>query len=813
VVPVPNRSLFKLFIENPGASATRWASLKRLVLLVVLVCCGCMHKETPRNVILVTLDTTRADRLGCYGYPNAQTPHLDRLAAGGVRCDNAVAHQPQTLASHTSMLTGLLPFEHGVRYNDNYTLRDEFITAAEVLRDHGIRTSAFISAMVLSEVFGLDQGFEVYDEDFTAASYPPERRSNYLDRPAEDVNRAAFAWLDEHPGEQFFIWIHYWDPHHPYLPPEPFASRFAENLYDGEIAYVDHCLGQLLAKLKELGLKDHTDLLLVGDHGEGLGDHDEPTHGVFTYDTTIRVPLILFSPGKVEAGQILKTPVGVRDVAPTLLDLFGLTPPPSWSGASLLNTLRREGAQTEETPIYFESFTARLAYEWSSLRGLRTSKWKYIQAPAAELYELEKDPGELRNVLDRYPEIAEKLASELAKSVEKDPGLWAPGATLELSAEMRENLAALGYLEVSGEPSVRGEQEEQRPDPKTMLDVLGLLKASEDALRAGAFEFALEQLEQARQRDPDNPQILKRMMAAHHSLGDSEKVAELREQLFEKTPSKPEEYRDRAALFKARQQWEQAITHYELASAFLPKDASLFLELGLCQARLNRLEPARESFERAVSLNPQLASARMNLGNLLLSLKRPEEASEHLRIAMQIKPGLVEAEALWGLAAIMAGRTDEGYNRLRRLADRLPERISADSATVYDLAARALSNGGFHAQAAVIYGRLSKEFPRNLDWRNCLGASLARQGKYDFAFEQFEQVLREDPQNLVALNSLGTCLYLKRQYPLAVSTLERAVAVDPHHAASWESLALAYEAAGDTAQAEKARQRLLQLRR
>ncbi|MEA3409899.1 MAG: sulfatase, partial [Candidatus Eisenbacteria bacterium] len=329
------------------------------------------------NVLLVTLDTVRADRLGCYGYESAETPTLDALAAQGVRFDDAVTSVPVTLPSHATILTGLSPLNHGVRDNGRYRLAEEHVTLAEVLSSHGYDTAAFVGCFVVDARFGLDQGFDIYDFEVSAEGYHPEML-DFNERSATDVTDAAVRWLDERAisgaSTPFFAWVHYFDPHQPYQSPLQRLPRFAIRPYDAEIAYVDAELGRLLGKLDDLGARDKTVIVVAGDHGEALGEHGEPTHGMLIYESTMRVPLIVSCTALFDGAYYMADRVvGLTDVRPTVEDLLGVTGSPPVDGESLL----RSGAD-EDRAIYVETEMPLSLAGWSPLRGLRTHNHKYI---------------------------------------------------------------------------------------------------------------------------------------------------------------------------------------------------------------------------------------------------------------------------------------------------------------------------------------------------------------------------------------------------------------------------------------------------
>src|SRR5262245_49483552 len=381
-----------------------------LGLLIALAASGCGHAAAPAptlNVLLVTLDTTRADHLGCYGDAAAATPTLDALAAEGVRFSQAFSPAPITLVAHASLLTGLPPFAHGLRDNGAGCLGPEVDTYPRFLGAHGYHTVAVIGSVVLARGFGLGQGFAIYDDQCPAGRVSGGFRA----RRASDVTDAALRHLAERPRDKpCFLWLHFFDPHDPYEPPEPYKDRFKDRPYDGEIAYADSELGRVIAALRQEGILENTLVVCCADHGESLGEHGEQTHGFFVYDATQHVPLIMRG-GGLPAGRVDSTLVSLIDVMPTVAGLIGLHEPPG-SGRDL-STALLENRSVTERPVYLESYLTLVSLGWSGEEGWRTSRFKFIEAPRPELYDLSQDPGEKTSLED--PAKRESMRAELER--------------------------------------------------------------------------------------------------------------------------------------------------------------------------------------------------------------------------------------------------------------------------------------------------------------------------------------------------------------------------------------------------------------
>ena len=415
------------------------------------------REPLPVGVVIITLDTTRADRLSPYGFMDVSLPHLERLAREGVIFDQASSVAPLTLPAHTTLFTGLLPPTHRVHDNADTALADDKTTLAEVLQAQGFRTAAFVGSVVLAPDRGLKQGFEVYSSVSTAAADPRPRRQ----RPANEVMDEAVPWLKTVGDSRFFLWTHLYDPHRPYDPPEPYRSRYAHNPYVGEIAFADAQIGRLIDALEEQHLLDRTVVIVTADHGESLGSHGERDHGIFVYEDVIRVPLIIRAPGlkHTRVGQVVR----LMDIMPTLLDFLDLPATPA-DGVSLVDVIR--GRERDlELEAYAESIYP-LRRGWSPLRALRAGRYKLIEAPRPELYDLEADPFEEHNIYDRRRGTADDLAKRL-EAIGTAGALTATGP--DATPELQARLASLGYL---GSPGHRASDRWHLPDPKDCIGEL-----------------------------------------------------------------------------------------------------------------------------------------------------------------------------------------------------------------------------------------------------------------------------------------------------------------------------------------------------
>jgi choline-sulfatase len=532
----------------------------RIALLVGLLAAGCARGQVPAtppppgSVLLITVDTLRADRLGAYGDEAARTPHMDALAAGGVRFDRAYTPSPVTLPAHTSIMTGLLPPAHGVRGNGAFALGPGLPTLAEALRARGLATAAFVGGFPLARRFGLARGFDDYDD---AMGKPPGVSYEFAERRADAVVESARRWLAAHPG-RVFAWVHLFDPHAPYDPPAAFR---APDPYRGEIAAADAAIGALMAAWS--ARPEPSLVVLTADHGEAFGEHGEQSHSLFVYDTTLRVPLVVRGPGW-PAGRPVTTPVGLTDLAATIVDAVG--PGAGVPGRSLRRFL--DGSPAE--PLYAETLAPRLDFGWSDLRALRDGRYKYIRAPRPELYDVQQDPAESRDVSAAHPEIATRLGGELERVIVASGEVE---SRRDADADTAERLRSLGYVQG---PQARG----SGADPKDMADVALLI-----ARAAGPFPdhaAAAAAYRTIAMRDPANPLVNLRLADALLRAGRA----------------------------------EDAVPYYKKVIAARPRTADAFVGLASAHAERGRMAQAREVLTEALAVDPASGQVHYNLGEV-----------------------------------------------------------------------------------------------------------------------------------------------------------------------------------------------------
>ena len=591
------------------------------------------------NVLLVSIDTLRADRTG-----GALTPSLNALAARGARFTDARSPVPLTLPAHASLMTGLLPPHHGVRQNGAHRLAADKRTLALALKAAGYRTAAFIGAYVLDRRFGLAEGFDTYDaeiprRDDIAGELEAERRG-------EVVASRAIAWLDAQPaGTAFLLWVHLYDPHAPYAPPPGWLERANGQPYDAEVAYADAQVGRLLQTLASRGLTGRTLVIVVGDHGESLGDHGEPTHGLLVYEKAVEVPLVLAGPGVPRADR--SDPASLVDVLPTALRLLGMTPPAGLDGRDLL-----AGAAPAAAEIYLETDYPEAA-GFAGLRGLVEGRWKYIggQEPP-ELYDLQADPGEQADVSASHRAVVQAMA-ERVRAI--GTGAAQPSA-VPASPEVAERLRALGYVAAAPQPP---EGEGTRPAPRALVALWPRFQAALADAAAGRHDRAVTALA-ALARDFPNSLLFQSSHArALDEAGRSREALFAYRAALARWPQNTTLLQGYATAARDAGLRAEAMKAEHAILAIDPGDAAAQNGIGLLHADEGRADEAREAFRRAIALDPHVVSFWVNLGNACRAGGRTPEAGEAYRRALALDAGSVDAMNGIGVLLVQAGRPSE----------------------------------------------------------------------------------------------------------------------------------------------------------
>jgi arylsulfatase A-like enzyme/Flp pilus assembly protein TadD len=696
-------------------------------------------RERPANVLLLTLDTTRADHLGCYGYAAALTPSLDALAAGGTMFDQAFSNVPMTLPSHTTMLTGLLPPEHGVRVNGEQRLDLPTPTLAEVLRSRGYQTGAFIAAVVLDSANGLNRGFDVYhdqvEEVYKQRAYEP--LSAY--RPGDAVADDALAWLQQRDkGRPFFCWVHLFDPHEPYYAHKELAgTRFADQAsYDGEVAFMDLQVGRLMQFLKQEGLLNDTLVVAVGDHGEGLGDHGEEGHGYMLYATTLRVPWVFWLPGRIQAGTRVGATVSLVDLFATVLEVLG-GEVEDRSGRSLAPALF--GRQIESVPSYGETQLPFSAFNWSPLWSLTTPEWKYVRSARLHLYDRDVDEKELTNLAAGRLEKVDELEKQL-KGIEGEMVVH-DAAIVELTAETIKRLEALGYI-----------------------------AGGRKLLNAEGVDFAAL-------HDIEDMQPVMRAIPRLRALGRNDQTSEeliagLRE-IVRLSPESPSFHGRLAnALIKAGRTQEGLVEALEYLR-LKPDDHEICQTVATTYVYHGNNPEAVVYFWKAIRLKPDFDLAHEELAKLLRRYGDEEGAARH---SSERRGSLGESEEPYESGVVLAGegRFDQAVAEFKKALELAPE-----DPLIHAGLAHALEQKGDLADAARYCRealRLDPDNPRRL---YDLGTVLGKQGNYEEAAEYLAKFTALNPEDVPALTNLGLVLARQNKLDEAMLHLSEAVRLRP----------------------------------
>jgi len=626
------------------------------------------------NVLLITLDTTRADRIGSYGYRGAQTPNLDRLASEGVLFEHCITPSAFTLPSHSSIMTGMYPPYHGVRLNGDAGLADVHTTLAEHLGSQGYRTGAFVGAFVLDGRWGLEQGFDHYDDEFDLA---PDQTLDLagVQRPANLVVDAALNWLGEESGAPFFAWLHFYDAHAPYDPPEPYRSRFdasdPSSQYDGEIAFVDSQVGRVLEWLSSRGLDRNTIVVVVGDHGEALGSHGETEHGYFIYDYAVKAPLILRIPSEGLGGKRVASQVRTIDVFPTILELLGSEP--DVQGESFWPLIAGDEPQ-EPRYAYSESMATRLQYGWSALYSVRTEQFKYIEAPRAELYDLESDPGETRNQLTEMRRVTHQLRAELAR-IRAEAAEGAPeAAEANLDEETVAQLSALGYL---GGSSAIDEDDSDLADPKDKLLLYEGVNYGAQLLIGEDYEQAVQVLERVLSEDSEVPQAQLLLVSAYRKTGETERAKGILDRYLKKDAGNPRALIAMAEILSDEGKAEEVIAICRRALAEDEQNARAWELIADVYIERNDHANALPNLRKVVEIQPKLTRSRNNLAASLIGVGELAEAETLLLEIVKQFPKFPLAHYHLGLLREEQGRLKEARAAYEKEVENHPDSVVA----------------------------------------------------------------------------------------------------------------------------------------
>jgi len=693
------------------------------------------------NVILITLDTLRSDRLSSYGSDRVDTPNIDALAHEGVLFDNAAGTVPFTLPAHSSIMTGTYPPFHGVRENVGSMLPDDVPTLAERLRDGGWATAGFVSSFVLDGRWGIGRGFDHYYDDFDPEEFDTPHMGA-VQRTGDETVAEAVRWLDERPAERpFFLWLHLYDPHEPYTPPEPFKTQYLKRPYDGEVAFTDSLIGEFSQALVERGLLEKSLVILTSDHGEGLGDHGEMFHGFFIYESTIHVALIVRPPVSANAGRVVGSSVSHVDLMPTVLDAVGLPYPDVVHGRSLV-PLMFGVQETVERNVYSESMYPLLHYGWAPLRSLRTDRFKLIDVPRPELFDLSNDRREERNLVETQPDTSLELDRRLARlrdEIERDAP--SAGQEVELDEQTLAQLEALGYMAGQGGVTMEEEEEVPRADPKDKLALHQKIMAAQGRMELA--DTAVHMLEEVLAEDD-------KILDAHHMLG---------------------------RIAGNQERFEDAVTHFQRALEIDPTNKTSLMALASTYAALERFDDALVGFRRVLNVAGKDADASLSMADILVTRDQYSEAAAILEEAIAAGGTQSILYNKLGEVRVEQGRPDAAA----ALFEEAIERAEEFPMPYFNLAVIYEGRGNID-RAVSLYERAIELEPKFYKAQFNLGRIYGRMGSVERQLELWEAAIESNPKFVRGHYHLGSLLMetggdLARAEELVRTGIE----LDPEH--------------------------------
>jgi Flp pilus assembly protein TadD len=625
--------------------------------IFILALFACKHSEKPPvvlrspNVLLLTIDTLRPDHLSCYGGAN-RTPNIDAIANQSAIFRNTFSQVPLTLPSHTAILTGLFPSHHGVHQNglERFTRKEFLLSTA--FHNAGYKTAAVVSSFVLDRRFGLSDAFDIYDDQMERK---PDLTSNFdVERPGNEVLQKAEKILTSFKGQKWFVWLHFYDPHTPYAPPAPLEG------YDGEIQFVDQQIGILRSWLRNQKLDQNLVVVVLGDHGESLGEHGEATHGFFVYNSTLKIPLMISYPGITHA--VVEAPAAAVDVAPTLIELVGLNDNLQRDGESLQSLMRN---QERKHPIYFESHYAELL-GWNGLQGILEKNWKLISTTRSELYDWKSDGNERNNLYSQKDEVTQALKSELTKLA----GTYTPGSNKLPDSESLEKLRSLGYISTTNVKAAAG-----TADPKDKISLWKEYERSLELKNAGKADGAGEVLKSLATREPKNNFFRLSLSRSYRISGKNSDAVEQLKKAIENNPSDADAFHELALAYKALHNYPEALQAEHIAISLNPDYSEYHAANGSIEVETGQFDAAKREFSIVLKIDPNNAIAWNNLGNALRETGDLTQAEIAYRKAIELSPHY--AYPLNGLATVLVreDRTKEALPYFEKALDLDPRFI------------------------------------------------------------------------------------------------------------------------------------------
>jgi len=774
-----------------GIIKTKTRTLLSGLLGLLVLMAGChqggllRQARAPKlNVVLITIDTLRADHLGCYGYSGTKTPNIDQLAKDGALFSRCYTPVPVTLPSHLSIMTGLYPLSHGVHNNGTFVAGPELLTLAEILKGRGYQTAAFVGSFVLDRRFGLDQGFDVYDDYMSKDKTQPLLL--YNERKAEDVVTEADKWLKENgKNKPFFLWMHCFDPHAPYEPPEPFATAYKKIPYDGEISYTDQMLGKFIATMKEMNIWDQTLVIFTADHGEGLGDHGEKTHAIFIYDSTLHVPLIMRYPKLLPQDRKISQEVCTIDIFPTVLDLMSAKTNKGCQGKSLMGLFEGKD-EPVRSELFCETYYPFYNHGWSPIEGLRTKEWVYMKSPKSELYDMVNDRKQLKNLYESHRDVAEKLDRQMEALKKGVVQSQTQAKKVTMDQETSQRLRSLGYVATTHEtPEIKSLA--LYPDPKDMINTLDYLNMGTYYFGKGDIKKALEQFQAVLKLNPKD-------VFTHFVLGyiyDQTGKTDIAIQQYEETlrldPRYVSAYNDLGTVYNRLGQYDKALEQFRKALELNPDYEESVENIGVVYFSMRDYDQAMKYFEQSLKMNPKNQKAYNNIGSVYLVRGEYQKAREYIEKSHQLDPQYIDAYNNLGSVQISLGEFDQAIETFQGLLKLNPQhlegRVNLASAYIgkqmYDEAFKEL-------------GKAKEINPNMPKIYNCLGTLYVRNEKFSEAIPQFEKALSLDPESVETHYNLGIAYFRLGQLDSAVKEYQEALRRNPNNASCHVNLGIAY---------------------
>jgi len=708
---------------------------------IILFALGCFFAEYTKyhpmwgrtNVLVITVDTLRSDHLGAYGYDKIKTPAIDGLAKNGTLFKTAISQAPLTLPSHVSMFTSTYPPYNQIRDNGNNKLDESAHTLAEIFNDRGYDTAAFVSTFVLNARFGLDQGFQIYND--VREVQDPNLVIRHMDgeRTADKTTDQVIGWLRSKGPKPFFLWVHYYDPHTTYNPPQPFREQYPDNPYDGEIAFTDSQIARLLNELRRLELTDKTLIVFASDHGESFGEHGENGHAVFVYDTTQKVPLIFSHPDLVPHKKVLEDQVRLVDVAPTILDLIKIRRPKTFQGISLKNLLKGKPLP-EALVAYAESLYANKHYKWSSLLAYRTQEWKYIHSTRPELFNIKEDPGELENLATTRSDIAQMMDEELKSFLLRIQPETDKDTSIETDEVIKQTLMSLGYLQGSEESDTN------EPVPIEMIAVMEAINLAVRQVNQGMFDEAIQGLKDVLKKDPKNVEV----------------------------------YMHLGQIYRELKQYDDAIVYFKKALSFNPNQAKVHDGLGNVYKTMGKVEQAYQEFLRADELEPDSPSTLNNLGWYFQQKMQVDKAIDLYNQALAIDDKVATAYANRAICYRIKGDISRAMEDLRRAIELDPELAFAYAELGACLAIRGNIRGAIQSCQKAI-----QLDPKSIDGYNNLGVLFQKVGQHKNALSSFMRALKLAPWNPLIYGNIGDAYSSLSDLDKAQEYYQKALQINP----------------------------------